>query len=129
MFGKIPTTDDPEAAEKDLGYLDSVSAIRVETYHLTNARWVITGWEDARPSQKSSQKTLAKKITTSESPTKSPTKDASASDSDAEQSQGANNEADDLRPIDEKSDKGQFALAPRQVPCNSRRIVRAGTNK
>jgi hypothetical protein len=105
MFGRIPTTDDPDAAANDVGYLDSVSAIRVELHHLVDARYVTTGWADASPSEKSSQKRNVKKTATAKSPTKSATK---------KEIHDTNNGAG-LRPIDEKSDKGQFALAPRQV--------------
>ena len=88
-----------------------MSAVRVELDHLVDARCVTTGWEDASPSEKSSQKRNVKKIATAKSPTKRATK-ASASDSHTEE---IHDNGTGLRPIDEKSDKGQFALAPRQV--------------
>ncbi|TKA57951.1 hypothetical protein B0A53_00353 [Rhodotorula sp. CCFEE 5036] len=99
MFGRIPTTDDPDAAANDVGYLDSVSAIRVELHHLVDARYVTTGWADASPSEKSSQKRNVKKTATAKSPTKSATK-ASASDSHKKEIHDTNNGAG-LRPIDE----------------------------
>lgn len=121
MFGKIPTTDDQDAAATDLDYLDSVSAIRVETYTITNARYVITGWEQPTPSKKPAEKRNANEITGS------PTAKVSTSNSHKEASGDAVKPEQppmpksvrqveaSLRPIDERSDKGKFGLAPRQV--------------
>lgn len=123
-FGKIPTTDDQDAAAKDLDYLDSVSAIRVETYTITNARYVITGWKQPSPSKKTAQKRSATQITGSSTATAevSPVNNQGAASQDAVKPEQApmprsvREVEASLRPIDEKSDKGKFGLAPRQVP-------------
>lgn len=120
MFGKIPTTDNPEEAVKDLEYLDSVSAIRIETYQMKNARWVITGWEDPEPPKKTSRKRNADELGKVQS-----TK-ASASGSSGNKEAGPDSMdiephvvpecirkvKSSLRPIDEQADKGQFGLSP-----------------
>lgn len=117
MFGKIPTTDDQEAAAKDLDYLDSVPAIRIKTYHIKNARWVITRWEDPSPAQlakKSSLKRNANEIDASESSTKNASAsngkkkaDQDAVDSDRLPAPESVRKVEaNLRLIDEKSDKG-----------------------
>ncbi|TKA58021.1 hypothetical protein B0A53_00423 [Rhodotorula sp. CCFEE 5036] len=115
-FGKIPTTDDQDAAAKDLDYLDSVSAIRVETYTITNARYVITGWKQPSPSKKTAQKRSATQITGSSTATAevSPVNNQGAASQDAVKPEqppmprSVREVEASLRPIDEKSDKGNF---------------------
>lgn len=119
MFGKIPTTDNPEEAVKDLEYLDSVSAIRIETYQMKNARWVITGWEDPEPPKKTPRKRNADELdivqSTKASASGSNRKEGSQDAMDVEPHvvpecvRKVNNS---LRPIDEMADKGQFGLSP-----------------
>lgn len=120
MFGKIPTTDNPEEAVKDLEYLDSVSAIRIESYQMKNARWVITGWEDPQPPKKASRKRTADELDNVQSTKAS----ASGSSRNTEVGQVAMDVEpqavpecvrkvnSSLRPIDEQADKGQFGLSP-----------------
>ncbi|GAA5983919.1 hypothetical protein JCM10908_005974 [Rhodotorula pacifica] len=137
-FGKIPTTDDKELAVKDLDYLDSVSAIRVKTYHITNARYVRTGWKDPSPLAKTPVPKVPFKRTATEmtqaehAPTGSPSTGGGQKGS---QSGGQDDTQQELppmpkrvrdveaalRPIDEQCDKGKFGLAPCFGPVISKK--------
>lgn len=94
---------------------------------------MITGWEQPSPSKKTAQKRNATQITGSPTATAevSPVNSQKAVSQDTvkpeppRMPESVRQVEASLRPIDEKSDKGKFGLAPRQVTRISRRKCEA----